>query len=86
MIRSEVMAWAAILLVIVFAFVLIPVHERFVDAQGRYTDVSPNAPPRPSWMSGPTTGSLVSASDVRPVDSSTAAFPEGVATYHKNLT
>jgi hypothetical protein len=72
MIRSEVMAWAAILLVIVFAFVLIPVHERFVDAQGRYTDVSPNAPPRPSWMSGPTTGSLVSASDVRPVDSSTA--------------
>ena len=72
MIRSEVMAWAAILLVIVFAFVLIPVHERFVDAQGRYTDVSPNAPPRPSWMSGPTTGSLVSASDVRPVDTSTA--------------
>lgn len=72
MIRSEVMAWAAILLIIVFAFVLIPVHERFVDAQGRYTDVSPNAPPRPSWMSGPTTGSLVSASDVKAVDSSTA--------------
>jgi len=72
MIRSEVMAWAAILLIIVFAFVLIPVHERFVDAQGRYTDVSPNAPPRPSWMSGPTTGSLVSASGVRPVDTSTA--------------
>jgi len=72
MIRSEVMAWAAILLVIVFAFVLIPVHERFVDAQGRYSDVSPNAPPRPSWMSGPTTNSIVSASGVRPVDSSTA--------------
>ena len=72
MIRSEVMAWAAIVLIIVFAFVLIPVHERFVDAQGRYTDVSPNAPPRPSWMSGPTTGSLVSASGVRPVDTSTA--------------
>ena len=71
MIRSEVMAWAAILLIIVFAFVLIPVHERFVDAQGRYTDVSPNAPPRPSWMSGPTTGSLVSASGVGAVDSST---------------
>lgn len=72
MIRSEVMAWAAILLIIVFAFVLIPVHEQFVDAQGRYTDVSPNAPARPSWMSGPTTGSLVSASGVRPVDTSTA--------------
>jgi len=72
MIRSEVMAWAAILLVIVFAFVLMPVHEQFVDAQGRYTDVSPNAPARPSWMSAPTTGSLVSASGVRPVDTSTA--------------
>ena len=72
MIRSEVMAWIAILLIIVFAFVLIPVHERFVDAQGRYTDVSPNAPPRPSWMSGPTTNSIVSASGVRPVDTSTA--------------
>jgi hypothetical protein len=66
------MAWAAILLVIVFAFVLMPVHEQFVDAQGRYTDVSPNAPARPSWMSAPTTGSLVSASGVSPVDTSTA--------------
>ena len=72
MIRSEVMAWAAILLVIVFAFVLMPIHEQFVDARGRYTDVSPNAPARPSWMSAPTTGSLVSASSIRPVDTSTA--------------
>jgi len=72
MIRSEVMAWTAILLIILFAFVLIPVHERFTDSQGRYTDVSPNAPARPSWMSGPTTDSIVGASDVRPVDSSTA--------------
>lgn len=71
MIRSEVMAWAAILLVIVFAFVLMPIHERFVDSRGQYTDVSPNAPARPSWMSAPTTGSLVSASGVRPVDTST---------------
>jgi hypothetical protein len=71
MIRSEVMAWTAILLVIFFAFVLIPVHERFVDAQGRYTDVSPHAPPRPSWMSGPTTGSIVQPGSIRPVDTST---------------
>lgn len=72
MIRSEVMGWATIFLVIIFAFVLLPTHERFVDAQGRYTDVSPNAPARPSWMSAPTTGSLVSAGSVRPVDTSTA--------------
>ena len=72
MIRSEVMGWATIFLVILFAFVLLPVHERFVDAQGRYTDVSPNAPARPSWMGRPTTDSLVSAASVRPVDTSTA--------------
>jgi hypothetical protein len=72
MIRSEVMGWAAIFLIVIFAFVLIPTHERFTDAQGRYTDVSPNAPARPSWMSAPTTGSLVSAGSIRPVDTSTA--------------
>ena len=66
------MGWAAIFLIVIFAFVLIPTHERFTDAQGRYTDVSPNAPARPSWMSAPTTGSLVSASGVRAVDTSTA--------------
>lgn len=66
------MGWATIFLVILFAFVLLPVHERFVDAQGRYTDVSRNAPARPSGMSGPTTDSLVSASSIRPVDTSTA--------------
>ena len=72
MIRSEVMGWAAIFLVIIFAFILLPTHERFTDAQGRYTDVSPNAPARPSWMAAPTTDSIVQPGSVRPVDTSTA--------------
>jgi hypothetical protein len=71
MIRSEVMGWATIFLVIIFAFVLLPTHERFVDAQGRYTDVSPNAPARPSWMGGPTRDAIVQPGSVRPVDTST---------------
>lgn len=72
MIRSEVMGWAAIFLIVIFAFVLIPTHERFTDARGRYTDVSPNAPARPSWMSAPTTDAIVQPGSVRPVDTSTA--------------
>jgi hypothetical protein len=72
MIRSEVMGWAAIFLIVIFAFVLIPTHERFTDAQGRYTDVSPNAPARPSWMGAPTTDAIVQSGSVRPVDTSTA--------------
>ena len=72
MIRSEVMGWATIFLVVIFAFILIPVHEQFTDAQGRYTDVSPNAPARPSWMGGPTRDAIVQPGSVRPVDTSTA--------------
>ena len=72
MIRSEVMGWAAIFLIVIFAFVLIPTHERFTDAQGRYTDVSPNAPARPSWMGAPTTDAIVQPGSIRPVDTSTA--------------
>jgi len=66
------MGWAAIFLIVIFAFVLLPTHERFTDAQGRYTDVSPNAPPRPSWMGGPTRDAIVQPGSVRPVDTSTA--------------
>lgn len=72
MIRPEVMGWATIFLLILFAFVLLPTHERFTDAQGRYTDVSPNAPARPSWMGGPTRDAIVQPGSVRPVDTSTA--------------
>jgi hypothetical protein len=50
MIRSEVILWVTGILVIIFAFVLMPAHERFVDAQGRQTDVSPDAPPKPDWL------------------------------------
>lgn len=72
MIRSEVMGWAAIFLVVIFAFILLPIHERFTDAHGRYTDVSPNAPARPSWMAAPTTDAIVQPGSIRPVDTSTA--------------
>lgn len=72
MIRSEVMGWATIFLLIIFAFVLLPTYERFTDAQGRYSDVSPNAPPKPSWMGGPTRDAIVQPGSVRPVDTSTA--------------
>lgn len=64
MIRPEVMGWAAIFLIILFAFVLLPTHERFTDARGRETDVSPNAPPKPSWLGG--------QGSVPPIDTSTA--------------
>ena len=71
MIRSEVMGWAAIFLVVLFAFVLLPTYERFTDARGRYTDVSPNAPPRPSWMGSPTTDAIVQPGSIQSVDTST---------------
>ena len=50
MIRSKVMTWAAVALLLFFAFVLMPAHERFKDAGGRETDVSPDAPPTPDWL------------------------------------
>jgi hypothetical protein len=50
MIRSKVMTWAAVALLLFFAFVLMPAHERFRDAGGRETDVSPDAPPLPEWL------------------------------------
>lgn len=46
----EVMGWATFILLAIFAFILMPVHERFVDAQGRQTDVSPDAPPVPEAL------------------------------------
>jgi hypothetical protein len=50
MIRDQVLVWGAAVLLLFFAFVLMPVHERFRDAQGRETDVSPDAPPKPDWL------------------------------------
>uniref|UniRef100_A0A6C0CIN3 Uncharacterized protein n=1 Tax=viral metagenome TaxID=1070528 RepID=A0A6C0CIN3_9ZZZZ len=50
MIRDEVLFWGAAVLLVFFAFVMMPAHERFRDAQGREVDVSPNAPPKPEWL------------------------------------
>jgi len=50
MIRRETLLWASVALLLFFAFVLMPVHERFVDSGGRETDVSPDAPPKPEWL------------------------------------
>jgi len=50
MIRDEVIFWGATILLVIFAFVLMPAHERFKDAQGRETDVSPDAPPKPEGL------------------------------------
>jgi len=50
MIRDEVIFWGAALLLLFFAFVLMPAHERFKDAQGREVDVDPNAPPKPEAL------------------------------------
>ncbi len=50
MIRDEVLFWGAAVLLLFFAFVLMPAHERFKDAGGRETDVSPNAPPKPEGL------------------------------------
>lgn len=50
MIRDEVIFWGAAILLVLFAFVLMPAHERFKDAGGRETDVSPDAPPKPEGL------------------------------------
>ena len=50
MIRDEVLFWGAAVLLVFFAFVLMPAHEQFKDAQGRETDVSPDAPPKPEAL------------------------------------
>lgn len=50
MIRDEVLFWGAAVLLVFFAFVMMPAHERFKDAQGREVDVDPNAPPKPEWL------------------------------------
>jgi len=44
------MMWASGALILFFAFVLMPIHERFTGADGRETDVSPDAPPMPEWL------------------------------------
>lgn len=49
-IRRETLLWASVALLLFFAFVLMPVHERFKDSGGRETDVSPDAPSTPEWL------------------------------------
>jgi len=50
MIRRNVIVWVSIGLLVLFAFFFMPAHEYFKDAQGRETDVSPDAPPTPDWL------------------------------------
>lgn len=50
MIRTEVIVWVSVALLLLFAFVLMPTHERFIDKSGREVDVDPNAPPKPEWL------------------------------------
>lgn len=50
MIRRNALLWGSIILLVLFAFAVMPAHEYFKDAQGRETDVSPNAPPLPDWL------------------------------------
>ena len=50
MFRDDVILWGTVILIIFFAFVLMPAHEYFKDAQGREVDVDPNAPPMPEAL------------------------------------
>lgn len=50
MIRPKTLLWGSIVLLVLFAFAVMPAHEYFKDAYGRETDVSPDAPPTPDWL------------------------------------
>ena len=50
MMRSNVILWASVALLVLFAFFFMPAHEYFKDAYGRETDVSPDAPPTPDFL------------------------------------
>jgi hypothetical protein len=50
MMRPKTLLWGSIVLVVLFAFFVMPAHEYFKDAYGRETDVSPDAPPTPDWL------------------------------------
>uniref|UniRef100_A0A6C0HK31 Uncharacterized protein n=1 Tax=viral metagenome TaxID=1070528 RepID=A0A6C0HK31_9ZZZZ len=50
MMRRNAILWGSIILLVLFAFAVMPAHEYFKDAYGRETDVSPNAPPTPDWL------------------------------------
>jgi hypothetical protein len=50
MIRDNVLLYSTVGLVVVLAFILLPTYERFKDAEGRDTDVDPNAPPVPAGL------------------------------------
>lgn len=50
MMRSSAILWGSVILLVLFAFAVMPAHEYFKDAYGRETDVSPNAPPTPDWL------------------------------------
>jgi hypothetical protein len=50
MISDTTLLWATVGLFFFLAFVLLPTYERFVDKNGKETDVDPNAPPMPDWL------------------------------------
>jgi hypothetical protein len=50
MIRDNVLLYSSVGLVVALAFILLPTYERFKDAEGRDTDVDPNAPAVPAGL------------------------------------
>lgn len=77
MIRDSVLAWGAVLLIIVLAFILMPTYERFKDASGKEVDVSPDAPPMPEWLK-PQSGAskpVEQTPSIRPVEPTKTVTP-----------
>jgi hypothetical protein len=50
MMRRNAILWASIILLVLFAFAVMPAHEYFIDSTGKVVDVDPNAPPTPEWL------------------------------------
>jgi hypothetical protein len=50
MIRRNAILWGSILLIVLFAFAVMPAHEYFIDSTGKVVDVDPNAPPMPALL------------------------------------
>ena len=50
MMRRNAILWASVILLVVFAFAVMPAHEYFIDSTGKVVDVDPNAPAVPDWL------------------------------------
>ena len=48
--RRNAILWGSIILLVLFAFAVMPAHEYFIDSTGKVVDVDPNAPPTPEWL------------------------------------